>query len=238
MKPLTDSLPKCLIDFNGRTLLDMQIETLRSRGINDISVIKGYMGEKINVPGIRYYTNDRYRHNNILASLFYAEAELNDESVVTYADVYYRGTVLDALIRSVHDISIVVDTDWRKSYIGRSCHPVSEAEKVKISAEGNVSKIGKKIEDMDSVDGEFPGIMKLSKNGCETLRKVFHSSKERSTGKPYHEASAFEKAYITDIIQELVDIGIAVNCVSVSGGCIEIDTIQDYECAKRTLRSI
>ena len=39
----------------------------------------------------------------------------------------------------------------------------------------------------------------------------------------------FQKAYLTDMIQELVDIGIKVHCVIIERGWKEIDTVEDYK---------
>ena len=39
----------------------------------------------------------------------------------------------------------------------------------------------------------------------------------------------FKKAYLTDFIQELVDIGIKVHCVIIESGWKEIDTVEDYK---------
>jgi len=234
MRPLTDEFPKCMLEFNGKTLLERHIEVLNSSGIKDISVVRGYLAERICIPGIKYYQNDRYEHNNILNSLFYAEAELNDDVVISYCDIYYERPVLSKLLADPHDISIVIDLDWRASYAGRSAHPVSEAEKVRLSSRAMVMEIGKSIKE-DTAEGEFLGLMKLSKKGCMLLKEVFHSAKNSSLDRPFHEASVFEKAYLTDMIQELADRGINVHCVGINGGWKEIDTIQDYENAKKML---
>ena len=63
---LTNDKPKCLLEVAGKSLLQHQIDTLKSCGITNISVIKGYKKEKINYPGLKYYINDDYQNNNIL----------------------------------------------------------------------------------------------------------------------------------------------------------------------------
>ena len=45
MKGLTDNIPKCLLKFNKKTLLETQLENFRNGGINDISVVVGYKKE-------------------------------------------------------------------------------------------------------------------------------------------------------------------------------------------------
>ena len=37
-----------MLDFNGKTLLQRQVQAYQNCGINDITVIRGYKKEKIN----------------------------------------------------------------------------------------------------------------------------------------------------------------------------------------------
>ena len=48
LKYHTKKIPKCLLDFGGKTLLEHQISTYRYLGLNNISIIRGYMKNKIN----------------------------------------------------------------------------------------------------------------------------------------------------------------------------------------------
>jgi len=68
--------PKCLIKIGGNTLLEIQINTLYACGIDDISVVRGYEGEKIDVPGLKYYDNPDYATMNTSHSLFCARKEM------------------------------------------------------------------------------------------------------------------------------------------------------------------
>src|SRR3546814_1532246 len=45
--PLTADMPKCMIDFNGRTLIEWQIEALKANGIRDIAVVTGFRTEVV-----------------------------------------------------------------------------------------------------------------------------------------------------------------------------------------------
>jgi mannose-1-phosphate guanylyltransferase len=48
LKPITDSIPKCLVDINGRPLLEIWIELLVNAGIKDILINTHYLSEKVN----------------------------------------------------------------------------------------------------------------------------------------------------------------------------------------------
>jgi len=136
--------------------------------------------------------------------------------------------VVERLLDSHHDISIVVDIDWRGYYVGRVDHPIEEAESVIFDADNCVAKIGKILPDKDAVHGEFIGMFKLSPRGAEIFKRHYRRVKETYWDRPFQRASIMQKAYITDMIQELVDLGVSVHCVIIEQGWKEIDTVEDY----------
>ncbi len=229
LNPLTNDRPKCMLKLKGKTLLQHQIEALRGAGVEKIALVKGYKKEMIDYPDLVYYFNDNYQNNNILHSLFYAEEEMNDDFIAAYSDIFYSKDIVKRLLDSKEDISIVVDIDWRGYYRGRTDHPIEQAENVIFDADNNVVKIGKILPDKDVVHGEFIGMMKCSKKGAFIFKRCFNRLKQIYTGKPFQRASIFEKAYLTDIFQDMADFGVKINCVIIEKGWVEIDTIQDFE---------
>ena len=229
LKKHTENLPKCMLDFGGKTLLQRQLDAYSKNNIKDISLIRGYKKEKINYKGLRYFENKDYKNNNILNSIFYAEKIINGNIIISYSDILFDPTVVQRTIKSNHDISVVVDIDWRGYYVGRKDHPISEAENVIFNSNNEVEKIGKINTGNEEVHGEFIGMIKLSNRGAEIFKEHFHRLKKTYWNKPFQRAKIFQKAYLTDFIQELVDIGIKVHCVIIESGWKEIDTVEDYK---------
>ena len=229
LKKHTKKLPKCMLDFGGKTLLQRQLDSYKKCGIKDISIIRGYKKEKINYKGIKYFENTDYENNNVLNSVFYAEKIINGNIIISYSDILFDPSVVQRALDSVHDISVVVDIDWRGYYVGRKDHPISEAENVIFNSNNEVEKIGKINTAKEEVHGEFIGMIKLSNRGAEILKQHFHRLKKIYWNKPFQRAKIFQKAYLTDLIQELVDIGIKVHCVIIESGWKEIDTVEDYK---------
>ena len=229
LKNHTENLPKCMLDFGGKTLLQRQLHAYQKNEIKDISLIKGYKKEKINYKGIRYFENTDYKNNNILNSIFYAEKIINGDIIISYSDILFEPSVVSRLQKSDHDISVVVDIDWRGYYVGRKDHPISEAENVIFNSNNEVEKIGKINTGKEEVHGEFIGMIKLSSQGSEIFKYHYNRLKKIYWNKPFQRAKIFQKAYLTDFIQELVDIGIKVHCVIIESGWKEIDTVEDYQ---------
>ena len=229
LKKHTENLPKCMLDFGGKTLLQRQLDSYKKNNISDISLIRGYKKEKINYKGIKYFENNDYKNNNILNSIFYAEKIINGNIIISYSDILFDQSVVERTLKSDHDISVVVDIDWRGYYVGRKDHPISEAENVIFNSNNEVEKIGKINTGNEEVHGEFIGMIKLSNRGTEIFKEHFHRLKKIYWNKPFQRAKIFQKAYLTDFIQELVDIGIKVHCVIIESGWKEIDTVEDYK---------
>ena len=229
LKKHTENLPKCMLDFNGKTLLQRQVQAYNECGVNDITVIRGYKKEKINYKNLNYVTNDDYEKNNILNSIFYAEKIINGNIIISYSDILFDSNVVKRLMESDHDISVVVDIDWRGYYVGRKDHPLSEAENVIFNSNNQVLKIGKIGTQKEEVHGEFIGMIKLTNRGAEIFKENFYRVKKLYWNKPFQRAAIFQKAYLTDMIQELVDIGTKVHCVIIERGWKEIDTVEDFE---------
>ncbi|MFP6748738.1 MAG: hypothetical protein VCD66_14205, partial [Alphaproteobacteria bacterium] len=76
-------------------------------------------------------------------SIFYAEDESNDHVIISYSDILFESPIVERLLQSESEISIVVDIDWRGYYVGRMDHPLEEAESVIFDADNNVVSIGK-----------------------------------------------------------------------------------------------
>ena len=74
--------------------------------------------------------------------------------------------------------------------------------------------------------------MKLSENGAKMFVKKYTQMLEFHKGK-FQDAPSLNKAYLTDLIQELIDSGIEVLPIFIDGKWNEIDTLQDLENAKK-----
>ena len=232
LRPLTDSMPKCMLKIGGKSIIQHQVDTLRSAGIDEITIIKGYCQEKVSLEGHNptYFLNKDYENNNILESLFYAEEAINDEVIILYSDIIFNKTVVDRLLESHNEISIVVDVDWKKNYVDRHDHPLEEAEGVMFDENYHVQQIGKIVEEGKAeVSGEFIGMLKLRGQGSEVFKNFYHNSRERYKEKPFQRAQSIKVAYITDMLQELADNSISVFCVTIHSGWREIDTAEDLK---------
>ena len=139
-------------------------------------------------------------------------------------------------MNSKEDISIAVDMNWEKNYEGRTEHPKSEAENVELKNNIEIIRIKKNIENLNNNVGEFLGIIKFTNKGSQLFVKKYEELINKNTGL-FHEASSILNAYVTDMIQELIDSNIKIKPILVSGKWCEIDTMQDLKNAEKIFSS-
>ena len=83
--------------------------------------------------------------------------------------------------------------------------------------------------------GEFIGLMKLSKNGAKIFVEKYEDLLRSQKGK-FQNAPSLKKAYLTDMIQELIDSGFLVEPIIINGKWREIDTPEDLLAVRKNLK--
>ena len=231
LAPYTDDRPKCLVEVNGRSILARQVDAYRAAGVDDIVIVRGYMKEKIEVAGARYFENDDFRSNNILTSLFYAEPAMDGGYLFSYSDIVFRPEVVRRVIETEGDYSLCIDRLWHEAYVGRLNHPVEEGEVARVDGE-RVTLVGKKTMPPSEATGEFIGLARFSAFAVEKMRERFHQRRRELNGAAYGRAPSFEVAYLTDLLNDLISTGEVMRPAFIDGGWREIDTVEDLERAK------
>ena len=96
LRPLTERLPKCMVPANGKPFLEHQLTLLASRGVRDIVLCVGHLGERV----LEYFGNGHrfgvsltyaWERNGLLGTagaIRNAEPLLAPEFFVSYGDSY------------------------------------------------------------------------------------------------------------------------------------------------------
>jgi choline kinase len=236
--PETDEVPKALVPVMGRPMLDWILDALAAAGFarEDVLFIGGY---KIGVvraryPEFEYVENRDWERNNILGSLLCARDALSGGFISTYADIVYRGSTVKKLVASAHDKVVACDTDWRRRYVDRSLHPETDAEKLRADGD-RVVEFSRRIAS-EAAAGEFIGVARFTAEGARELTTAYDEAKARQTGGAYREGRTFERAYLIDLFQDMIERGASFHRVDTHGGYMEIDTREDMACADKWWR--
>ena len=223
LRPYTLDRPKCMVEIDGVSLIDRQLEVLKSEGIDDIVIIGGYKSEMLKRGDIKLKVNARYFETNMVWTLFSAEEELEGDVIVSYGDIVYSKNILKALIKSKADIAVTIDMKWEGYWRERNENPLDDAETLKLRKDGTISEIGQKPSSLEEIEGQYMGLMKFSSEGVRQIKSAFHSALE--SGKLL--GKEVENSYMTDLLQFIVSIGGKVASVQIDEDWVEVDTVED-----------
>ena len=238
LRPVTNDKPKCMLKLFNETLLERQIKIFRNYNINDITIVTGYRSEVIDISNVNYVKNENYATTNINESLFCALEPSNGPVLVTYSDIVFEQKIIQQMLEITDGIRLAVDLDWKKHYQNRTMHTLSEAENVLVE-NGRILQIRKNIpqSSQNQQIGEFLGIMTLSSEHVKILLDRYSYLKNNHIG-TFHNSSSLSNAYITDMLQEIINYGINVNPVFTQGRWCEIDTPEDLKNAEKLINKL
>ena len=231
LTPLTDDKPKCLVKLFGKSLLEWQIEKFRKFGIKDISIVTGYKKKLISMDGIKIYHNNNFEKTNMVETLFCAKKEINETVIVSYGDIIFQDNVVQQLIESKDDFSVVIDKEWKRYWDIRFDNPLDDAESLILDSENNIKNIGQKTVTLEEIQGQYIGLMMFKGNSTKIIKKFYEKMKELSKmGKnPLNSNLPFELSYMTDFLQGLVNEKYKLKAILIKNGWLELDSMQDYE---------
>jgi choline kinase len=198
---------------------------MRHNGITDISIVRGYLKEAIDFPNINYYENPKFASTNMVATFFCAEAEFDDNLLISYADIIYTSKIVKKLAQSTSDISVVIDLDWHKLWQLRMEDPLKDAETLKLDKHGYILELGKKATSYDEIQGQYIGLIKLSKKILPSIQK-FYKQLDRD-GK--YDNQNFDNMFMTSFLQLLIDANYPVKAIPIHGGWFEVDSLEDLK---------
>ena len=229
---LTEGKPKGLVKINGKSILERQIEIFKKNKIHDIIIITGPYKE-FGIPEISYIEDTKYQNHDVLGSLMAAREFLNGKVITSYSDIIFDEKIFKQLLDFRGDIGIPVDLDWEKNYTDRSQHPKSEADNVLLK-DKKILKIKKNItiHNTDEIIGEFLGPMIFSEIGSKIFVDKYKKLEKSHQGN-FHNAPSLSNAYLTDMIQELIENDIKVEPIFIDGKWCEIDTSEDLKNAEK-----
>jgi len=163
MGRLSDDRPKCLIELEGKPLIERQIAALRRGGVTEIGVVRGYRAETIDLPGLTYFANERWAETNMVMSIAAAAQWLRSGPlIVSYADIFYRNELVRSLAAAQGQLVITYDRAWRRLWTRRFADPLADAETFRIDAEGHLLEIGGKAWRIEEIEGQYMGLLKFT----------------------------------------------------------------------------
>jgi phosphoenolpyruvate phosphomutase len=255
MAPLLRDRPLCMVDINGKSLLERDLDVLKMAGIRHIYIIIGYKKEYILErtetinpnDDISLIVNREFDSKHILHSIMLAEDNMNDRCLIVYSDILFDRDLVEKLLRSRHDIVLVGDNTYKrygkrnkKLDLIKVAEPaVAGKREIVTDKLLTVKKIGKNIKEKEA-DFEFIGMAYFSRTGIKEFKALYRKIKaaqERKKG-IFHEAKNFNEISLTDMLQEAIDNGLSVRLLPVNSGWTEIHEFNDYRFACKNVKGL
>jgi len=170
---LGNDRPKCLVKLKGKALIEHQIAALRRGGVQEIGVVRGYRADMLDLPGLSYFTNERWAETNMVMSLAAACTWLRSGPViVSYADIFYRSELVRGLAAAPGQLVITYDRAWRSLWTRRFADPLQDAETFRIDAAGRLLEIGGKTSNIEEIMGQYMGLLKFTTSAWAAIETL------------------------------------------------------------------
>ncbi len=205
--PLTERMPKCLLDLAGRSLLAWQLAALAEAGVPDAVVVTGFGAELVEQEiaerapaGLRVRTlfNPFFQIADNLASCWLARAELSGPCLILNGDTLIEAEIARRLL-AAPPAPVTVTIDRKPAY---------DEDDMKVATTGDrLTAIGKKLAAPD-VTGESIGFLRFDAVGAAR----FVAELERVMRTP-----AGPHLWYLSAINELAGADVDVRVVSIAG---------------------
>lgn len=246
LRPLTDYCPKCMVEVNGKTIIERQLDTMYACGIEDkdITIIAGYrndvLKEKFKNTEIQFIINEEYETTNMVCSLMCARnlMESEDDILISYGDIIYNEETLLKILGSEEKMSVIVDDGWYEYWSARCENPLDDAETLMFDENDYLTEIGQKTSDLKKVQSQYIGLMRFRKDGLKAVLNLSAEAKRRSEDGEalWRTERTYAKMYMTDLLQGLIDEGQKLKAVHIQRGWFEIDDCDDLKVVENQLK--
>lgn len=127
LRPMTDEMPKCMVEVKGKPLLFNALDKLAETGkIESVLLVCGYMqhviksaiGDSYKGMKIEYINNTEYAVTNNVYSLFLVDNWVKQDCLLLECDLYYESDLIDTIINGNSDCDILVSLFNEKTMNG------------------------------------------------------------------------------------------------------------------------
>ena len=187
LRPLTDDIPKALLEINNITLLERMIKNCIDADISKFIVVVGYYKSKVidlcNRLSIKYniefsiVENEEYEVTNTSVSTYLASkiiADNPEDFILINGDNVVDKNIIRNITGCNHTGMII---DNFKKLNEESFKVIIKNEKLnsdKTIATGELSAIGKQL-DISSSQGEFIGVSKVISDDIDDFNKILEN---------------------------------------------------------------
>ena len=168
LQPITDTLPKCMVDIQGRPLIYYLLRSLKRLMVSEVVIVAGhrkevlrqYIETEVDIPPVRFINNEEYSRTNSIVSIALTRELWHEPFCIIDSDLLIRPKLTNMLLDNEGTFLIVDDTK-----------PYDEVDmKVQIQ-DGRFVTMDKTLS-KESSHGEFFGLSRWMPREAKVLAKM------------------------------------------------------------------
>ncbi len=217
---------KSLLKVKNKRLIDNIIDNFKENNLNDIFVVTGHNSKVFKYKvlkkntNIKFINNKKYKTSNIIDSLMLALNEINDDVIISYADIYYKKNLISKLIKNIKyfkndNIILPVLKNWIKIWKLRKQNIITDAETLVMNESDYLLSIGDKIKNINKVDAQFMGVLYIRKKLIKIILNLYFSKNLKNID-------------TTTFLNIILSYKIKIKCFKYFGIWYEFDNYLDY----------
>lgn len=221
---LTADRPKMMVNVAGRPLLRRLVDAFKRQRIRRIVAVVGYHSETVDIPGIDRIENPAFETTGELVSLACALPAFTDELVICYGDLLFRRYILQDLLNSDGDLSIVVDAAYEHV-------PISGTPDYVVCSRPDDLEIWRKDVSLRRVSndamiagqrahGRWIGLLHARSHGVELLRQTLEELRQHAQ---------FNDYTLPDMLNHLIEQGHKIQVNYCHGHWLDVNSLHDLE---------
>jgi len=213
--------------INKKTLIDINLNTLKSLNLKNINIITGFKKEFFNKIDCKKTFNKNFKNSSLTESILLGLDDQSEQNLVIFSDIFFEKDVIDKILKSENDITFIISEIQNKKIndkltdgIIAKNKPIRDGRYLTNHKINEILEITK--EDKKDINFEFSGIFLLSKNGTEIFKKAYLNLKNR------------KKSYnFINIVNHIIKSKLSkIYAIETYGGWVEIKNKKNLSMAK------
>jgi L-glutamine-phosphate cytidylyltransferase len=221
LRPLTDTVPKCMVEVCGRSILENALTLFADRGVENARIVTGHfasvireqIGSSFKGMNVEFIENADYATTNSMYSLHMGLQGIQESTWILEGDVFFESAVLAKPVK--HEVSWFVDAS-RKDLDGAYIQFNDKRRAISLN-------IIRDVKLLNGQCGKSIGLLHIDKRGSEHVKKWLKQGVSAGQKNLYYDLVVgphFSEAYV-----EVLDVG--------GLKWFEVDNLTDLENARR-----
>lgn len=220
---LTEQQPKTMVKIQGVPILTRIVDAYNAVGIKDITVVRGYKKEAVNLPNLSYVDNDDFAQTGELDSLLKAlraRKGAPQSTIVSYGDVLFNKYIPQSLCQETDDLVVFVDSNWQEESRYARLGGFAECSLPNTRRAFNAKIYLKQLGDVPpaSIHGVWMGFLKVSPKAVGLVTATI----EELLSHPGN-----RKASIPQMLQALLIRDQPIRVLYTAGHWLDINSLED-----------